>query len=147
MSRIIQVMCVSLRKESHLWWRFSFGSSSQKQQFWLRAPKVSPQSPWSFSLISLPVEPMELLNCLWRNSRPLLFYSSFFMQSSEIIEDKMQEFQCSPSPHSNSLSFPFCICKNGNGKNGNNMLLLGYLVVMLLSLLLVLLRKKMIFKK
>jgi len=59
--------------------QFSFGSSSQRQQLWLRAPRVSPQSPRS--LISLSVQSVDSLNCPWRNLGPLVFYSLLFMQS------------------------------------------------------------------
>lgn len=45
------------------------------------------------------------------------------MQSGEIIEDKIWELQTCPSPYSNSFSFPFYVCKIGNG---NRMLLFGY---------------------
>lgn len=121
-----------------------FGSSSQRQQLWPRAPGVSPQSPWSFFWISLSMQSMDSLNCPWRNLGPLLFYSSLVMQSGEIIEGKRWEFESSPSPHSNSFSFPFYIYKNGNG---NSMLLFGYLLAMLPSLWFILQRKEIIFLK
>lgn len=35
------VILVSLREESHLWWRFSIGGSNQRQELWLSVPNVS----------------------------------------------------------------------------------------------------------
>lgn len=141
-SRNIQVIPISLREESHLWWRLSLVVAVKGSSFGpelLGSPlKALDLSSW-FLYLCNPWIHWTVPRGIWDHCSFIIHLLCNLVKSLRLKDENLRALPL-PTP----FSFPFYIYKNGNG---NSMLLFGYLLAMLPSLWFILQGKEIIFKK